>query len=598
MKLKLKFVCLLHVYNKFNLSILPVLAKGKGEWTCDTAAGFYRNPEGKLTEWTCGSKDGKDAKKDDGKSDSYGKEGSGKSNDKTNDKDGKKSKKSSAKRCNAVDMLNSDSRNDVRPMKRFCIKHRSSQSEEHRYRCWWVWVPPHLKAKKTATATVPLIFDLHGGGGCASDQIGGGGFKSYSVENTVDMVVLYAQGESMKLKDGSGTSDGLWASCGSDCDTEDAKNRAKGKQYASWDDLGYFDQIIGFMVHRWSSSFEKSEKKGDENPFNVTIDTARVYMSGFSLGCMMSHRYSMERSNVIAAFGCHGGELSNIDWPGNNSKTSADSLSDTVVGSVVGNDTTAAPAVVGGVVTSAPSSNNALASNSTLTTVTSSVTGNKSETTTVASSSSSNSLNSTNSSRRLDDDRLLSIENYYSSWNRNLTALDAYKTKHNIKPMPAMLTMGQHDQFYNNGWGDFNVWSYWDNCQTVGEETFTASSTNDYNDVARLERVGSSCDTDIALKNTDVEVRMVDIKNGFHTTDSRTAKIIWEFVSKYSRSTASDNILTKENTEKSGVPPGWDEGWRRGGSATSDANSRVLAYFIGNGICFAIITGFWGIALL
>jgi len=39
------------------------------------------------------------------------------------------------------------------------------------------------------------------------------------------------------------------------------------------------------------------------------VDSARVFVTGFSMGCMMAHRFALERSAIVAGLGCHGGEL-------------------------------------------------------------------------------------------------------------------------------------------------------------------------------------------------------------------------------------------------------------------------------------------------
>ena len=40
------------------------------------------------------------------------------------------------------------------------------------------------------------------------------------------------------------------------------------------------------------------------------VDPERVYLTGFSLGCMMAQRFALERSKLVAGFMCYGGELS------------------------------------------------------------------------------------------------------------------------------------------------------------------------------------------------------------------------------------------------------------------------------------------------
>lgn len=47
-------------------------------------------------------------------------------------------------------------------------------------------------------------------------------------------------------------------------------------------------------------------------PWSNLLNPERVYMTGFSMGCMMAQRYALERSKVLAGFACHGGELNYI----------------------------------------------------------------------------------------------------------------------------------------------------------------------------------------------------------------------------------------------------------------------------------------------
>ena len=62
-----------------------------------------------------------------------------------------------------------------------------------------------------------------------------------------------------------------------------------GKQIASTDDIGFLEQLIATMV----KSTTPSDWKGK-------VDPERVYSTGFSMGCMMSHRLALERSKIIA----------------------------------------------------------------------------------------------------------------------------------------------------------------------------------------------------------------------------------------------------------------------------------------------------------
>ena len=45
------------------------------------------------------------------------------------------------------------------------------------------------------------------------------------------------------------------------------------------------------------------------NPAAGYVDPDRVFATGFSMGCMMSHRLALEKSKIVAGFGCHGGAM-------------------------------------------------------------------------------------------------------------------------------------------------------------------------------------------------------------------------------------------------------------------------------------------------
>jgi poly(3-hydroxybutyrate) depolymerase len=63
---------------------------------------------------------------------------------------------------------------------------------------------------------------------------------------------------------------------------------------AGWDDLGFLEQMIANVVA------------------SKPVDPEQIYVTGFSLGCMMAQRFAMERSKLVAGLGCHGGELSGV----------------------------------------------------------------------------------------------------------------------------------------------------------------------------------------------------------------------------------------------------------------------------------------------
>jgi poly(3-hydroxybutyrate) depolymerase len=140
---------------------------------------------------------------------------------------------------------------------------------------------------------------MHGGGGCAVHEVESSGFKDLSdAEGSNTFITVWPQGAS------EGPFANQWPSCGSDCNS--ARGQAvkdAGKGLASWDEIGFLEQMITNIVKTTSSS----------QPWKDRVDPERIYMTGFSMGCMMAHRFALERSKVVAGFGCHGGELSLID---------------------------------------------------------------------------------------------------------------------------------------------------------------------------------------------------------------------------------------------------------------------------------------------
>jgi len=152
-------------------------------------------------------------------------------------------------------------------------------------RCWWTYVPPAVKAE--SNLTVPLVIDMHGGGGCASDSALGSGFKELSdTLGSESFITVWPQGHTTQ-----------WGTCGSDCAAVAAENT--GKEIYSTDDLSFLVNMVATIV------------KGleDSNPAKGRIDAERVFATGFSMGCMMSHRLALEHSSILAGFGCHGGTL-------------------------------------------------------------------------------------------------------------------------------------------------------------------------------------------------------------------------------------------------------------------------------------------------
>ena len=51
------------------------------------------------------------------------------------------------------------------------------------------------------------------------------------------------------------------------------------------------------------------QSDSSNNPAKGLVDAERVFSTGFSMGCMMSHRLALERSSIIAGFAGHGGTM-------------------------------------------------------------------------------------------------------------------------------------------------------------------------------------------------------------------------------------------------------------------------------------------------
>ena len=118
-------------------------------------------------------------------------------------------------------------------------------------RCWWT----HQPTVVSTTTKVPLVIVMHGGGGCASDAVGGQGFKELSDSlQEGSFITVYPQGANK-----------LWASCGS----EPSKCTTGKQDMAGWDDLGFLEQMIANVVA------------------SKPVDPEQIYVTGFSLGCMM-----------------------------------------------------------------------------------------------------------------------------------------------------------------------------------------------------------------------------------------------------------------------------------------------------------------------
>eukprot|EP00943_MAST-04B_sp_MAST-4B-sp1_P004221 g4221.t1 len=250
--MKLILTLELIVIGLFSFIVASTQAEKKG-YTCGEDGFWYQ--DGKKTEYTYGCS--KDAK----------------------DKDGTKDSSTKAKTA----CTRSEDPEMPKEYPKTCI----SGPPDAGLRCWWTYVPAKVKAA-SSTLKVPLVVDMHGGGGCASHQALSSGFRELadSLDAKDSFVIIWPQGYNNQ-----------WGTCGSDCDKTQAES--KGKDIHTTDDVTFISALIAYAIKNDDSS----------NPSYGVINPEKVYTTGFSMGCMMSHRLALERSSIIAGFGGHGGRL-------------------------------------------------------------------------------------------------------------------------------------------------------------------------------------------------------------------------------------------------------------------------------------------------
>lgn len=238
------------------LALRATCTEEKAGWTCESDGFWHEN--GVKSEYGCSQSD---SKADDGDS----KEDSDKSDSTSSMGDSEKEDEATVCPGDGTDAgFNAD---EFVTTRRTCIKGPPNDA----MRCWWTYTP-------RGSSEVPLVIDMHGGGGCASHRARWSGFKALADANK--FAVAWPAGYSNQ-----------WGTCGSDC--EAVKAASGGKSIHDIDDITFIAQLIAFEAARTVG----------------TIDRTRVYLTGFSMGCMMAHRFAMERSDLVAGFGCHGGDL-------------------------------------------------------------------------------------------------------------------------------------------------------------------------------------------------------------------------------------------------------------------------------------------------
>ena len=124
-------------------------------------------------------------------------------------------------------------------------------------RCWLLLVPTIVNE----SSTVPLVVDIHGGGDDMYEQRWTSDFANISMEQ--GFIVAYPQGHNDLWNQGDGVLPG-----------------------ADQDDVGFILKMV-----------EKIQN-------NHSIDSSRIYVTGWSNGCGMTHRLAVQSSDVFAAAGC------------------------------------------------------------------------------------------------------------------------------------------------------------------------------------------------------------------------------------------------------------------------------------------------------
>tara|TARA_Y100000766_G_scaffold211453_1_gene183038 strand:- start:954 stop:1931 length:978 start_codon:yes stop_codon:yes gene_type:complete len=138
-----------------------------------------------------------------------------------------------------------------------CIEHDELE------RCWLLLVPTSLNESVPS----PLVVDIHGGQDDMHQQRWTSDFANISMEQ--GFIVAYPQGHNDLWNMGW---DPITCSAGILCTEED--------------DVGFILQMVNAIAQ------------------NHSIDTSRIYSTGWSNGCGMTQRLAVEASDVFAAAGC------------------------------------------------------------------------------------------------------------------------------------------------------------------------------------------------------------------------------------------------------------------------------------------------------
>lgn len=150
-------------------------------------------------------------------------------------------------------------------------------------RCYITHVPESL----TASSTAPLIVELHGWAGSA--------FETRALTDVtvladeVGAIVVHAEGILV---------DNTTLDLGGNEESWNAGYCCGDAQNLEIDDVGYLREVI--------------ERTVDAFP----VDENRIYITGWSNGCMMAQRMALQASDIVAAVACTSGYLSIHDAEG------------------------------------------------------------------------------------------------------------------------------------------------------------------------------------------------------------------------------------------------------------------------------------------
>ncbi|CAD7961307.1 unnamed protein product [Amoebophrya sp. A120] len=170
-----------------------------------------------------------------------------------------------------------------------CVTHQRGQ------RCYYLYDPSANKVQSTMQPPA-LVIDMHGFGGCASDHAKTSGWKTIADNlltpiNTGNFYLLVAFPQATAVNQMP-----TWSAAGSACLGPDSVSKT-----AHIDDMGFIRKMVKqiYEMQRPQANVSGSSK----------IDPKRIYLTGYSNGCMMAQRFAFEDSQLVAAVACQAGNM-------------------------------------------------------------------------------------------------------------------------------------------------------------------------------------------------------------------------------------------------------------------------------------------------